>query len=799
MKIRRHWSLALLMIAVAVLAIRLAWVVSNSTIGWQPWRDQWLDIVTNLVGTETKSLGEKDPQEQAEFWLKQVSQVEKVDLDAETALGAAWMLDTPQLDFYRYHIKRKEGFNHSIFPLSWGLELDRDAIKSLTEKFELLCRDECLEKVETAVRLDSDNVELWRAYALLLFQQKSPNLNLVPRRADWRAILDDCAKHDPGNALYDYLAAMYLWSSSAEYDWIEEELVLNMKDRAKFDEGTKRYQTGLSKPILNFGTIDYIATLNFLNETSLSRPNQLEATENRNISSRITSLLFQILRLQSRQARIDEKAGKYSDVIASANNLIRLSDQVLNGDGHIYYSPAARILREWSLANLKEIYEMQPDLIDDVKARKITEEYQQLQLESEVFQVVMEQYEAKRNLSQLEIPIWVLLIMPTVQMCFLVTFCLGLFSGFAALLTGKQRQDDPFQTRWYMHFIAWIVGMGFTITLLGLVPAKIISPSIQTSFVRGAIWGSLVVLLFGLFCLLRKWFQLSWTQTTALWSISCLPFVVGFHLSALGEFIFHVFSILHPIITILFLFALMFLSWKLLRTLLNFTQSNGISRGRKLFIGTLFLLFGFCTNLAVTTLAIVMSDHLVEQTWIEPKTWNEVRALNITPHELQNEIQLNGANWFWALIQWDLHFGPFIASFMALGILVCCQTLHRARREGRGFREMLRPWKYQCLREDNKVIVKSCFVVSMIFMLVYLCVYPSVVKGLDKKYDYDYENLVSPTKVQNEIGKLTVQVKSDKPLMGKLRAEIEERNREIEERNKMREELKHADPTLIKQ
>lgn len=420
MKYRFHWPLILLMTTGTILAIRLLWVVSNSAIGWQPHLKQWSVVAADLVGTETETLNEKDPKEQAEFWLQQVSQVEQANTDAETALGAAWMLDTPHPGFFKRHIKTNEDLDPSIYSLSWRMELDYDAIELVAQEFELLCRDECLEKIETAIHLESDNVELWRAYALMSFKQKFFSLDLIPRRDNWHSVLEECAEHDPGNALYDYLAALNLWSSSAEYDWQAGETVLIMKDRVTFDLGTKRYQAGLTKPKLNFGTSDHIATLKFLTETSIPFPDQLKAAESRHIGGRIAALLYRMLRLQSRQAELDTKAEKFPEVISSARNLIRVSEQVMKGDGHFYYSPVAQQLRLWSLLILKELNESHAELMDEAEARKISEEYHQLQLETEIIQEVQERYKAKPKVEKPEIPVWAIPIIVSTLLCVIV-------------------------------------------------------------------------------------------------------------------------------------------------------------------------------------------------------------------------------------------------------------------------------------------------------------------------------------------------------------------------------------------
>ena len=175
-------------------------MLTRSATGWKPHLDLWANVATSLVGIETTLLSDKDPEAQAKFWLKQVSHVESADDDPQVVMGAAWMLDAPQFGFIRRHVRMKEGLDVPGIPASWRRELNHEAIGALTEDFELLCRNDCLAKIDTATQLDSANVELWRARALLVFQTKFTSLDMEPRRDDWLSVLDECAEHDAGNA-----------------------------------------------------------------------------------------------------------------------------------------------------------------------------------------------------------------------------------------------------------------------------------------------------------------------------------------------------------------------------------------------------------------------------------------------------------------------------------------------------------------------------------------------------------------------------------------------------------------------
>ena len=59
-------------------------------------------------------------------------------------------------------------------------------------------------------------VKLW---ATLLFAgQWNKEFRWPDRVPDWLAVLRECQRHDPDNALYDYLAAQHYWKDAIRYD-----------------------------------------------------------------------------------------------------------------------------------------------------------------------------------------------------------------------------------------------------------------------------------------------------------------------------------------------------------------------------------------------------------------------------------------------------------------------------------------------------------------------------------------------------------------------------------------------------
>ncbi|MCH7727628.1 MAG: hypothetical protein IH991_14265, partial [Planctomycetes bacterium] len=94
--------------------------------------------------------------------------------------------------------------------------------------------------------------------ALLLFPPDDFFRDLGgPRSAEWLNVLEEASRHDPDNALYDYLAAIHLWRASVEYDFhphydrgLREVEIMNQELFRRAMEFAKR---GPSKPFLTAG------------------------------------------------------------------------------------------------------------------------------------------------------------------------------------------------------------------------------------------------------------------------------------------------------------------------------------------------------------------------------------------------------------------------------------------------------------------------------------------------------------------------------------------------------------------
>ncbi|MCA9007947.1 MAG: hypothetical protein KDA70_21940, partial [Planctomycetaceae bacterium] len=276
--LKKGWHLILLLLVMIVLGLRLAFVLHDSPSGWRGFWYDWKDSALRLSG-QTTMIGEEIPPIQAEYWLRQISQIPETRTDPQIAMGAAWMLDSPQIYFYVNYLTTDP--SGSGLPLQLRRKLDEEAIHSLNSEFESICHAACLAQSKTATDLAPDNVELWRQRALLQFHIAN-DYGLIPRHANWLNVLDEGVAHDPENALYDYLAAVYLYHQSVEHVWDDDfNPILKITEPEKFELSKQRLQAGLKKPFLRFGTTTFSSTLAFVEDTSLPLEEQLRAAGSR--------------------------------------------------------------------------------------------------------------------------------------------------------------------------------------------------------------------------------------------------------------------------------------------------------------------------------------------------------------------------------------------------------------------------------------------------------------------------------------------------------------------------------------
>jgi hypothetical protein len=798
MKIRKRWSQYLLLITFAVLGIRLAWRLTISETGWRPHLDQWVNVAASLVGVERPALGDRDPEQQAMFWLAEVERIKPATDNPQVAMGAAWMLDAPQFEFIRRHVRMKGGMDFPGIPASWRRELDHETIAVLTDEFESRCREKCLSQIELAVRLDKTNVELRRNYALLLFQPKFMSFDSEPRREDWLAILDECAQVDPDNALYDYLAASYLWTSSAEYDSDEDGWILSIENEAAFEQGKTRLVAGVAKPHLKFGIEGYAATIAFLNESSISLSDHLHAAGSRQTDGRASNLLYRIMRWQGVQVDIEKRADRLDTAVAAVRNVRAISDQISTADNYPNLLSPRLILRQWSLANLKGMHKDHSNLLSVDEAAKVSTELADVQLELKVLGEVSRRMTAKAGTTAntqvssdtsatVAENMLAVFLMASAQMLVILTVALAVISSLIAYLFGSASNDRQVAVGWLRHIAAWIFAVGMSFILLGMFPAEIVSAIFQSWLVCGVIWIGFASLFLGSLYMFGRRFELPGSQVAVLVTVTSLPMIALVHPVATIDLVVAGTAKLHPAISIVLLLLLASIVWATFHCFRRFARNDNITRRRKfLAVGVVFLI----ALIAVPSgTALGMMAHEFEtRGWISPTVWQEARGLHIGADEMQSAMKLEDSRWTWAFIQWQAHHGPVVTPLMAVVILLAWHLIRQSRQIEGGLRQIFRSGKRREIRLCGTSVAGSCGIASIFFSLLYLGTTPTVSDMMNTFHRVHYERMARPSLAWEEIAETTVLVKSDEKTMAKLHAEIDERNRRIAEQEAWHDE-----------
>ncbi len=205
------------------------------------------DIVGSEEGRVTKML----PPEQARFWLQAVGRLEdQGELTASEAMGAALLLDSPSFGYlteWTSNIVVQQG--------SDALFTERER---LTREFWDKCSAKCTDLARQATDAEPDNRELWRLRAMLLCPASLIGEHGEVRDPNWLNVLYEARKHDPDNALYDYLAAAQCWRQSAEkgFDADSFEACVVISDQATYDAGCSHLYSGQELHELTFPTRD---------------------------------------------------------------------------------------------------------------------------------------------------------------------------------------------------------------------------------------------------------------------------------------------------------------------------------------------------------------------------------------------------------------------------------------------------------------------------------------------------------------------------------------------------------------
>jgi hypothetical protein len=741
-----------LLIVVLALAARMTWRVSRTTIGWETLRDDWAEMVPAPVGFHRQRLADQSLEDQALFWLDEVDRHAATKEDPHVAAGAAWMLDSGQIDFDR-HSRHLEALD-----VAGAAKYDREL-----DRFEELCHERCAALVDRAVALDPRDVELWRTRALLAFRYNAlGSSGMIPRRSDWAAVLDECASHDTENALYDYLAALHDWTVSAKYDYLGMQTSLAVRNEEVYERGMERYAAGLQKPRLMFGDQGFSETLAFLEQSSVSRMDRLYAAESREIANR--SFLIPVHDLQNwqlAQFAVARQKEKIDLAIGTIRDIQRVADQFTD-EGNPPGSEATRlVLRLFGVSNLIDLADRRPDLFDADQKTAMKDELRDIRLELDV------RSEASRRLEMDDLGrrrfgnslAGCVMIASLQYLAVLLAAAAGIW--LLAWIVGRRAPTEAPALGPIPHLMAWSVGLGSSFAVLGLIPAGVVSSDAQIWVIRGLGCLAGLSLASGLLYALSRLVRIEFGRLAAIALTVSVPWLLFWYGR---DAAIDTVARLHPLFSIVLSLALFGIAWIAARADLAFVRSAALSGRRKGWV-TLTL-----TVLAMFAVPWIPSAVDFLKTNIEGAT-RIARLTTRDPHFqflVEDGAKSQRQAWVRALIQWHLYSG-FYAGAAAGLLLFAWFTIRRVRQPDGDIRRILRDEKRAFLRSTGIEVARSLLVAGLCALAIDFAVTPAAVDERERQYHRQYMRLVNPAAAAREIESEVAAIKGDSSIMDKLR------------------------------
>ena len=770
--------MALFLVAVLILATRLAWVAAKTETGWETLGLSWYNSMLSLIGREREPIGDRDPAEQAEIWLREVDRVLQAHPDdAQIAMGAAWMLDSPGHGFCRKHIKLK----HTGATFPWPMivpEVDDEAIVRAADRFEAKCATRCFELATRATELQPQNVGWWRMRALLLVRSGYFSNNSAPRHPDWLATLDESARHDPDNALYDYLAALALRITSEEYGGNSNNgLSFHVHDAKRLAQAIARFEQGQRKPCLAVGQAALPAVAEFLRHVRQPREQEADLAFERPVGYRAEMLPVRLRNWQQARAGAQEGAGNPGEAFA----LLRQSRHVLK---QIMATGGSPDLRDWvgvlgpaDVAALEKVAKRHPSLMTPGELAGLKREKEDLLVNRHVSDKASQQvglFGPDRHPLETATPA---LVTGTAQTLVVPLLIFGIFGwGFARWLL-KAPRPPPLGTP--RHLLAWLLGWGLTVFLLGICPAEALGRPLQAGIIASGTCllgtGILVVLFRKLVNLCRNWAEapdglpvISIIVLVTFWQLTVAVVLTTVHaaLHPSRQYSQGVFILPFWLVATLALLAVIPLAaaiavWVLF-LIRHHLRTGRLPRAHFVTLGLLLL-----PALAVTEAFALYPDYLGADCWPPARGWEgvDVEILSIVLKAPQRP-------WRWAALQWAAYGGLYVSPGLSL-LLVALWCTARRRREHRHKPPCdARPARRARCGGLLHCLGRSALGMAACCLLVYLAVAPAVLRAVENDYQHKMAYVRDPQAYWAKVRQAEAAIRADPAAMKEIRAVV---------------------------
>lgn len=434
------------------------------------------------------------PGRQAQYWLQQVENQDAAgNLSANELMGAALVLDHPSQAYLssEFATKAKKRYGEDVFAV-----LGREHVE-----FEHLCFQSCLSLAKRATEANPHDTELHRVRAMLLFHPSSSSPEFPIRSDSWMQILSVCSQHDPDNGLYDYLAAVECWRTSAEIDFGGDRDTLIVSDRPLYELGWTHFQRAQQCRTLVFPSQQLSLAMQFATQADCSPIDAARVVWESQIQTRILYLTRRIGRMLLAQAGDYETDGDIDAAVTTCVFTLHFAEQwdcrpwTLEGWVPQWFRHSA----QERLNQIAAVCPEQTARFQLPNLRQLAFETRLERLKLAKFLDVLEQRSGTQGPSQTKgVADVVLACCPLLYGGIALLIASGCFWLSSKIKSGKRVANSDWN-----YLLCFSLTFGLSAFFLGVVPAKIVS--LDTARVMLVVIGFLFYVLIAAF-LCRRWF-----------------------------------------------------------------------------------------------------------------------------------------------------------------------------------------------------------------------------------------------------------------------------------------------------
>ena len=479
-------------VAALVVVSRFVYTASQVETGWSLVADRWRAATIGQFYPQ-EPVANREPPEQAAHWLPETDRIlAGSPPSARLAMGSAWVLDSPAPGFRAKHVEP---------PLVSMLPPTLARTEQAERVFEERCALKCLEFAQRATHAEPTNLDWSRMKALLVISCRfgGDADAHAPRIADWEEVLDEAAKHDTDNALYDYLAAINHWKAGGDYEWtfttpesLDGAYAITVKDEKQFASGAARFEQGQKKKFLAFGEQGLSAIVEFLARSGLTLHEQAGVIRGTLCLMRPQRLIIDLTRWQ--MARVDDRvaAGEPAAALELLDQRSRVLDQVAAADEWIADDLIFHAFRQQTQRRRIELAQAYAELATREELDRFVRECRAAILQDNIC------HEAARRAAKPTppppSPIELLesSFLASAPESIGVLVLLGLLGWLLARWAGEGVEPDKLLAAWH-HGLAWLAAWSASFVVLGMAPAELISRETQRWIAAAIVAGAVLL------------------------------------------------------------------------------------------------------------------------------------------------------------------------------------------------------------------------------------------------------------------------------------------------------------------